>query len=186
MQHTRSTTRSHRKRSESSKTQGYGLRSASLSRHAASRRQEETLAEAGPSHIIDLRPALEAVHVSSAQCALAYLPWELGARPSTPEKEHRSGPPDAGLSLRSEKDQRSGPPDAGLNLRSEKPHAAPQKLRVSRICVEDIVSAQIDACDPLKTLPAADFCHVLSEVTDIVVRVMTEGERAVRAGPRRC
>lgn len=140
----------------------------------------------GPSHIIDLRPALEAVHVSSAQCALAYLPWELGARPSTPEKEHRSGPPDAGLSLRSEKDQRSGPPDNGLNLRSEKPHAAPQKLRVSRICVEDIVSAQIDACDPLKTLPAADFCHVLSEVTDIVVRVMTEGERAVRAGPRRC
>ena len=128
----------------------------------------------GPSHIIDLRPALEAVHVSSARCALAYLPWELGARPSTPEKE-----------------QRSGPPDAGLNLRREKPHggerdAAPQKLRVSRICVEDIVSAQIDACDPLKTLPAADFCHVLSEVTDIVVRVMTEGERAVRAGPRRC
>ena len=70
--------------------------------------------------------------------------------------------------------------------RLEGADAAPQKLRVSRICVEDIVSAQIDACDPLKTLPAADFCHVLSEVTDIVVRVMTEGERAVRAGPRRC
>ncbi|EOD22689.1 hypothetical protein EMIHUDRAFT_194973 [Emiliania huxleyi CCMP1516] len=143
----------------------------------------------GPSHIIDLRPALEAVHVSSARCALAYLPWELGVRPSTPEKEQR--PPDAGLNLRSEKDQRSGPPDAGLNLRSEKSHAGerdagPQKLRVSRICVEDIVSAQIDACDPLKTLPAADFCHVLSEVTDIVVRVMTKGERAVRARPRRC
>ena len=39
------------------------------------------------------------------------------------------------------------------------------------------MSRQIDACDPRRTLPGADFHHVLTEVTNIVLGVMIGGAR---------
>ena len=49
-------------------------------------------------------------------------------------------------------------------------------LRAER--VEDAVSFQIEACDPRRSLCGADFHHVLTEVSEKVLRVMVEGERA--------
>ena len=49
--------------------------------------------------------------------------------------------------------------------------------REQHLCVEDAVSEQIDAVDPQRTLSAADFHHVLTEVVEKVARVMSEDAR---------
>lgn len=51
-----------------------------------------------------------------------------------------------------------------------------RQLRAER--VEDAVSFHIEACDPRRSLDGADFQHVLTEVSEKVLRVMVEGERA--------
>ena len=53
---------------------------------------------------------------------------------------------------------------------------AQQEVSVE-LSIEDAVSRQIDACDPGRTLPGADFHDVLAEVTNIVLGVMIGGAR---------
>ena len=49
--------------------------------------------------------------------------------------------------------------------------------RAQLLYVEDAVSAQMDARDPKRTLDASDFYHVLTDVSETVLRVMGEGGR---------
>ena len=71
-----------------------------------------------------------------------------------------------------------GDDDAEIDLRhgsqrgndeAARPAVEPARLELS---IEDAVSRQIDACDPQRTLDAADFYHVLTEVTNTVMGVM--------------
>ena len=52
-----------------------------------------------------------------------------------------------------------------------------RERRAQKIKIEDAVSGQLDVFDPQRSLDASDFYHVLTDVTDTVMRVMGEEGR---------
>ena len=72
-----------------------------------------------------------------------------------------------------EKRKETGPSPMETAVQPRQPLEPAQQ----ELSVEDAVSRQIDACDPRRTLPGADFHHVLTEVTNIVLGVMIGGAR---------
>ena len=97
----------------------------------------------------------------AASSASDDLSWTLVSR----QKQH--SPP---LLLASEQNACQMP----ARVRSQ---LTPAERRAHLLRVEDAVSQQMDACDPERTLDAADFHNVLTDVTETVMRVMNEGAR---------
>jgi hypothetical protein len=103
--------------------------------------------------------------------------WDRGHRTRKRRKRGDSTASNRGRE-RQEERKRTGPSPVEKAAQPRGALEPAQQEEVSvELRIEDAVSRQIDACDPARTLPGADFHHVLTEVTNIVLGVMIGGAR---------
>jgi hypothetical protein len=102
--------------------------------------------------------------------------WDRGHRTRKRRKRGDSTASNRGRE-RQEERKRTGPSPVEKAAQPRALEPCQQEEVSVELRIEDAVSRQIDACDPARTLPGADFHHVLTEVTNIVLGVMIGGAR---------